>query len=164
MLRRISPSTTCPCGRCTSCISDRLVTDLPHPDSPTMPTVLPTGTSNDTPSTLLTVPASVKKYVCRLSNSTAFASSCIFVRYSDSGTFLRLRFFSNSLVIFRFLFVISRDSFLERYPSAFFFAIILILPYRFIFGSNASRRPSPTKLNPKTAIKRQIPAGIHTNQ
>ena len=36
-------------------------TDFPQPDSPTIPTVLPCGTSNDTPSTDLTVPMSVKK-------------------------------------------------------------------------------------------------------
>ena len=59
--RRIAPSTIWPVGRCRSCISDRLVTDLPQPDSPTMPTVLPTGTSKETPSTALTVPTSVKK-------------------------------------------------------------------------------------------------------
>ena len=42
-------------GRCSSCIRERLVTDLPQPDSPTTPTVLPMGTSNETPSTLLDV-------------------------------------------------------------------------------------------------------------
>ncbi len=37
------------------------------------------------------------------------------------------------------------------------------LPFRF-FGSNASRRPSPTKLNPRTVSRIKNPAGIHTNQ
>ena len=40
---------------------DRLVTDLPQPDSPTTPTVLPMGTSKETPSTARTVPTSEKK-------------------------------------------------------------------------------------------------------
>jgi len=57
----MAPSTIWPWGRCKSCIRDRLVTDLPQPDSPTTPTVLPMGTSNETPSTLLTTPVSVKK-------------------------------------------------------------------------------------------------------
>ena len=42
-------------------MSERLVTLLPQPDSPTMPTVARRGTSKDTPSTALTVPTSVKK-------------------------------------------------------------------------------------------------------
>ena len=40
---------------------DRLVTDLPQPDSPTTPTVEHFGMSNEMPSTALTVPMSVKK-------------------------------------------------------------------------------------------------------
>ena len=39
-----------------------------------------------------------------------------------------------------------------------------LLSQRFIFGSNASRRPSPTKLKPSTVSIRQIPAGIQINQ
>ena len=39
-----------------------------------------------------------------------------------------------------------------------------LLSQRFIFGSNASRRPSPTKLKPSTVSIRQIPAGIQMNQ
>ena len=61
MLKRMEPLTICPCGACTSCMSDRLVTDLPQPDSPTTPTVAPLGMENVTPSTALATPASVKK-------------------------------------------------------------------------------------------------------
>ena len=39
-----------------------------------------------------------------------------------------------------------------------------LLSQRFIFGSNASRRPSPTKLKPRTVSIRQMPAGIQMNQ
>ena len=39
-----------------------------------------------------------------------------------------------------------------------------LLSQRFIFGSNASRRPSPTKLKPSTVSIRQMPAGIQMNQ
>ena len=41
------------------------VTDLPHPDSPTMPSVLPFSTWKLTPSTARTTPSRVKKCVCR---------------------------------------------------------------------------------------------------
>ena len=40
---------------------DRFVTDLPDPDSPTMPSVSPRDTSNDTPSTALTTRPSSSK-------------------------------------------------------------------------------------------------------
>ena len=39
----------------------RQVTLLPEPDSPTMPSVLPSSTVNETPSTALTIPSSVLK-------------------------------------------------------------------------------------------------------
>ena len=42
------------------------------------------------------------------------ARACISVRYSDSGTVLRLRFFSSALVILRFSLEIRRDSFADR--------------------------------------------------
>src|SRR4051812_10314778 len=41
------------------------VTDFPHPDSPTMPSVSPSPTSNVTPSTANTTPARVKNRVSR---------------------------------------------------------------------------------------------------
>src|SRR5438552_6469772 len=43
----------------------RHVTLLPEPDSPTIPSVCPFSTSNETPSTALTIPSSVRKDVCR---------------------------------------------------------------------------------------------------
>ena len=46
---------------------DRIV--LPEPDSPTMPIVLPRSSVNDTPSTALTKPASVRNAVLRFSTS-----------------------------------------------------------------------------------------------
>src|SRR5215217_1274077 len=44
---------------------DSAVTLLPQPDSPTIPSVSPAPTSNDTPSTARVVPSSVKKEVAR---------------------------------------------------------------------------------------------------
>src|SRR5262245_8209215 len=44
---------------------DIAVTLLPHPLSPTTPNVSPLRTSNETPSTALTMPSSVKKCVLR---------------------------------------------------------------------------------------------------
>ena len=90
------------------------------------------------------------------------------VRYSDSGTFLRVRFFSYSRVMRMFSLLMRRDSFAEMYPEDFldFFSLLICFPpdQRFIFGSNASRRPSPTKLKPRTVKTMSIPAGIQMNQ
>jgi hypothetical protein len=41
------------------------VTDFPHPDSPTMPSVRPRSTEKETPSTARTSPSRVPKYVRR---------------------------------------------------------------------------------------------------
>ena len=66
---QISPETcgvACPCaGR--GCAW--LVTDLPEPDSPTMPRISPRSSSNDSPSTLLTMPSSVGKCTRRSSTT-----------------------------------------------------------------------------------------------
>lgn len=42
-----------------------VATLLPDPDSPTMPSVLPRARSNDSPSTALTTPSSVRKCTVR---------------------------------------------------------------------------------------------------
>src|SRR3954453_6085108 len=55
------------CGR--SPMIERAVTDLPQPDSPTTPSVLPFSTSKLTPSTARTTPSRVKKCVWRSSTS-----------------------------------------------------------------------------------------------
>ena len=60
-----SPLTMRPGGVGMSRMIDRLVTDLPDPDSPTMPRVSPRSRSNDTPSTALTTRSSSSKYVRR---------------------------------------------------------------------------------------------------
>src|SRR5689334_12084522 len=57
------PPTILP-GRCSRMMLSA-VTDLPHPDSPTMPRVSPGLSSKETPSTALTVPSLVLKTVCR---------------------------------------------------------------------------------------------------
>ena len=54
-----------PGGSGISRITERLVTDLPLPDSPTMPSVSPFLSSKLMPSTALTMPSSVAKYVLR---------------------------------------------------------------------------------------------------
>ncbi len=58
---RISPSILVRNGSCRPRIV-RLVTDLPDPDSPTMPSVLPLARSKESPSTALTMPSSVEKW------------------------------------------------------------------------------------------------------
>jgi len=61
---QISPSTMRP-GRSTIRRIDRAVTLLPHPLSPTIPSVARTFISRFTPSTAFTVPSSWAKYVCK---------------------------------------------------------------------------------------------------
>ena len=55
------PPTICPGGEGTSLIIEREVTDLPDPDSPTIPKVSPLWRLKLTPSTALTTPHRVKK-------------------------------------------------------------------------------------------------------
>src|SRR5256884_7018804 len=60
-------------GRCKR-MTLRAVTDLPQPDSPTMPSVSPGVRSKETPSTAFTVPSLVEKTVCR---SRTSRSGCV---------------------------------------------------------------------------------------
>src|SRR3954464_343666 len=61
---RISPEILALERRCRP-RTDKLVTDLPEPDSPTMPMVEPRSSSKLMPSTDLTSPSSVGKWTCR---------------------------------------------------------------------------------------------------
>src|SRR5262245_25875308 len=71
---QISPPTMRP-GRSTILKIDRAVTLLPHPLSPTIPSVAPGLISKSTPSTAFTVPSSCAKYVCRfLTDSSGSAA------------------------------------------------------------------------------------------
>src|SRR6185436_19537071 len=54
---------------------DSAVTLLPHPDSPTSPTVERAAISNDTPSTARTVPSSVRNSVTRSRISSSVVAS-----------------------------------------------------------------------------------------
>src|SRR5262249_24487556 len=47
------------------------VTDLPQPLSPTIATVSPRSTTNETPSTARLTPSGVRKCVCRFSTSSS---------------------------------------------------------------------------------------------
>ena len=58
--KRIEPDTTRP-GGCTRPMIESDVTDLPQPDSPTIPSTDPSSTSNETPSTACTSPSRVLK-------------------------------------------------------------------------------------------------------
>ena len=53
-----------------------LVTDLPDPDSPTMPIVLPRSSVKDSPSTALTRPSSVGKWTFRSRTSRNARGGC----------------------------------------------------------------------------------------
>ena len=55
------PSTIFAGGFGISPMIESAVTDLPQPDSPTIPSVLPSSTVNETPSTAWTAPSRVKK-------------------------------------------------------------------------------------------------------
>src|SRR2546430_1047292 len=59
------PSTTRP-GSSMSPMIESIVTDLPQPDSPTIPSMVPRSIVKETPSTARTSPSRVLKKVCRL--------------------------------------------------------------------------------------------------
>ena len=63
--KRIEPEAMRPVSLGIRRRMDSAVTDLPQPDSPTMPSVSPRASSNDTPSTARTTPSSVSNWVCR---------------------------------------------------------------------------------------------------
>ena len=58
-------------GSVMSRITDIMVTLLPEPDSPTMPSVSPSARVRDTPSTAWTVPSSVRNETLRLRTSSS---------------------------------------------------------------------------------------------
>src|SRR4051794_15120002 len=60
----ISPLTTALVLRCRPRIAE-LDTDLPEPDSPTIPSVLPFSRSKESPSVALTTPSGVGKWTLR---------------------------------------------------------------------------------------------------
>ena len=66
---------------------DIIVTLLPEPDSPTTPSVCPGRTSNETPSTALTIPSSVLKYVrrSRTESNGGSRASCSRCRRLEAG-------------------------------------------------------------------------------
>src|SRR5579864_8552244 len=72
-LNRTLPPTILP-GRCSRMMLSA-VTDLPQPDSPTMPSVSPGFSSKETPSTALTMPSLVAKTVCRSWTSSRGAAN-----------------------------------------------------------------------------------------
>src|SRR3954471_15940758 len=69
---RISPPAMRPGGCGTSPMMESAVTLLPHPDSPTTPSVRPASSSKLTPSTARNSPASVAKCVLRFLTSSNF--------------------------------------------------------------------------------------------
>ena len=66
------------------------VTDLPQPDSPTMPSVSPGFSSNETPSTALTVPSLVAKTVCRSWTSSSAWVTCAYLRRGSNASRIAL--------------------------------------------------------------------------
>src|SRR6266568_7084378 len=75
----IEPETIFPGGSAIRRINERFATDLPEPDSPTMPSVSPCLTSKLTPSTALTTPSSVSKYVRRSLTASSLPFVFIFL-------------------------------------------------------------------------------------
>ena len=71
----IEPPTMRPGGSGTSRMIDSAVTLLPQPDSPTIASVSPRRTWNETSSTALNSPELVKKTVCRFFTSRTLASA-----------------------------------------------------------------------------------------
>src|SRR2546423_15472116 len=64
---------------------ERLVTDFPEPDSPTMPKVSPRFRLKLMPSTALTVPSSVSKYVLRSLTERRFPSELLIIAVASRG-------------------------------------------------------------------------------
>ena len=85
--RTIDPETMRPGGIGISLMSESIVTDLPQPDSPTIPRVSPRRRSKDIPSTALTVPQRVVKCVLRFSTaktvSVFILVSVVAIKYSS---------------------------------------------------------------------------------
>src|SRR4051794_39887897 len=71
--KRIEPAIL-PGGSGTSRRMELAVTDLPQPLSPTIASVSPSTTVNDTPSTARFTPSGVRKWVCRFSTSRSAMS------------------------------------------------------------------------------------------
>ena len=65
-------------------ISENAVTDLPLPDSPTIPNTFPRSKLKETPFTARTSPASVKKEVCKLFTSNKAIYKHPFLTHSVS--------------------------------------------------------------------------------
>ncbi len=55
-------------------ITDIMVTLLPEPDSPTMPSTSPGSSVNETPSTALTTPSSVRNETLRFLTSSRWSA------------------------------------------------------------------------------------------
>jgi hypothetical protein len=73
--KRTDPLTIFAGGCGSKLMIESAVTDLPQPDSPTMPSVFPGSTVKLTPSTARTIPSRVKKCVWRLSTSRSATTS-----------------------------------------------------------------------------------------
>ena len=69
------PRSIRPGGCGMSRMIESAVTDLPEPDSPTIPSVVPASTDNDSPLTARTIPSSVANDVARSTTSRSGASS-----------------------------------------------------------------------------------------
>src|SRR5947209_14281464 len=80
-----SPETMRPGGLGMRRMTERFVTDLPDPDSPTMPSVSPRLRSKLMPSTALTVPSSVSKYVRRSLTERRFPLSPLIISVALRG-------------------------------------------------------------------------------
>ncbi len=73
----MDPETILPVGA-SICMMEYAVTDLPEPDSPTIPSTFPRSRLKETPLTALTSPASVKNDVCRSFTSRS-CIGCLFL-------------------------------------------------------------------------------------
>ena len=89
-LKSTSPDSMLPGGDGMSRMMESDGHALAAPDSPTMPTVLPLGTSNETPSTARKTPASVRNDVTRLRTASRFGNC-------PRGEGIRHRMYTSSL-------------------------------------------------------------------
>src|SRR5712691_4914039 len=89
----IEPWTIFPGGCAMRRMRESAVTVLPHPDSPTSPSVSPAASSNDTPSTACTTPSRVKNCVLRSRTSSSWPKRSPYASRSpaESSSISRLR-------------------------------------------------------------------------
>src|SRR5437763_7788166 len=147
--KRTSPETILPGGLGMRRMIERFVTDFPEPDSPTMPKVSPRFRSKLMPSTALTVPSSVSKYVRRSLTERRFPLELLIIAVALRGL-LSVSFSARSQIQ-------ASSAFCRRATDRRGLALCRGLKYQFYarhFRRSASVRESPPERVPRSVLFR----------